>query len=198
MLQVQQWIADYGYFGVFFLLMLGVVGAPVPDETVLLLTGYLIFRGKLHPLVTFAAAFLGSASGITVSYLLGKFLGLRIIHRIGQYVGITRERVNRAHARFRKIGHWALFVGYFVPGVRHLTAMAAGVSNLEMASFMTYAYSGAFVWVSTFLSIGYFFGDRWEWLSEIVHRNLMLTCLVIAALLSGYALIRRFVRMRSA
>src|SRR5882672_3710500 len=70
MFHFQEWISAYRYLEVFVLLMLGIVGLPIPDETLLVFTGYLIFRGKLHPTGVFVAAFSGSASGISISYLL--------------------------------------------------------------------------------------------------------------------------------
>ncbi len=64
-------IIDYGYPGLFVLLMLGIVGLPVPDETLLAFAGYLVFQGKLSPVPTLLASFLGSACGISLSYFLG-------------------------------------------------------------------------------------------------------------------------------
>ena len=60
------------------------------------------------------------------------------------------------------MGHWALTFGYFIPGVRHFTAYAAGMSELEAPQFALFAYSGAVLWVGTFLSLGYFLGERWD------------------------------------
>src|SRR5437588_10087532 len=122
--QVLAWITHYGYLAIFSLLMLGIVGLPVPDETLLTFTGYLVFRGNLSLPPAFLAAFAGSACGITLSYVLGRTFGLALIHRYGKYLRITEEHVNRAHAWFRHAGHWSLTFGYFIPGVRHFTAYA--------------------------------------------------------------------------
>ena len=72
---VQHWIGQYGYFGIFALLVLGIVGLPVPDETLLTLVGYLLYRGKLNLAPALAAVLLGSVCGITISYLLGRTTG---------------------------------------------------------------------------------------------------------------------------
>jgi hypothetical protein len=85
----QQWISAHGYWGIFFLLMLGIFGLPIPDEPLLVLSGYLISRGKLHPAGVFLASFCGSAVGISVSYLLGRQLGLRVISHYGNLVGLS-------------------------------------------------------------------------------------------------------------
>ena len=78
-----------------------------------------------------SAAFAGSACGITLSYVLGRTFGLKLIHRYGRYLRITEDHVEKAHAWFRRAGHWSLTFGYFIPGVRHFTAYAAGMSELE-------------------------------------------------------------------
>ena len=54
---VAAWISQYGYIAIFFLLMLGIVGLPVPDEWLLVFSGYLIYDGTLDPFLTMCAAF---------------------------------------------------------------------------------------------------------------------------------------------
>ena len=182
MIHLSHWISSYGYFGIFSLLLLGIVGLPVPDETLLVFSGYLIFRGTLHPIATLIAAFLGRSCGISISYLLGRLLGRGAISHYGKYFGITLERLEKAHDWFRRIGYWTLALGYFVPGVRHLTAIAAGISELEGPIFMAFAYSGAFVWVSSFLLLGYFFGENWHVVLAMLHDQLVIVLTVLVSL----------------
>ena len=160
--QVLAWITQYGYVAIFFLLILGIVGLPVPDETLLTFSGYLIFKGQFVLPFAFLAAFAGSACGITLSYWLGRTFGMALIHRYGRYVRITEDHVRKAHAWFERVGHWGLTFGYFVPGVRHLTAYAAGMSDVRPPQFAVFAYSGGLLWVSAFLGLGYFLGERWQ------------------------------------
>lgn len=160
--QILTWISHYGYFGIFLLLVSGIVGLPVPDETLLAFTGYLVFKGHLALAPAFAAALAGSLCGITFSYTLGRIFGLPLIHRYGRYLHIREDHLAKAHAWFARVGHWSLTLGYFVAGVRHLTAYAAGMSDVAYPQFACFAYSGGVLWVSTFLGLGYFLGDRWE------------------------------------
>jgi len=186
--QIGQWISTYGYPAIFVLLVFGIVGLPVPDETLLTFTGYLIFKGRLHLLPAFFSAFTGSACGITISYILGRTFGLALIHRYGKYIHLTEERIQYAHNWFERVGRWGLTFGYFVPGVRHFTAYAAGMSCLSPPEFAAFAYSGAFLWASAFISLGYFLGERWESTSEEIHKYLLLaTGLAILAGLLYFA-----------
>ena len=189
--QILAWITEYGYAAIVGLLMLGIVGLPVPDETLLTFTGYLVFRGTFRLPLAFAAALTGSGCGITISYLLGRTFGLKLIHRYGRYVRIREEHVEKAHAWFRKAGHWSLTLGYFIPGVRHLTAYAAGMSDLEAPQFALFAYTGAVLWVSAFLALGYFLGDRWEAVEHNIHHYLVYLTLAGIMALAAFLVWRR-------
>jgi membrane protein DedA with SNARE-associated domain len=156
------WLLQYGSIALFFLLGLGIVALPVPDETLLVLTGGLIYHEKLSAFTAIPAAYIGVICGITGSFLLGRMANHVLIPKYGKWIGITPERVNVAHTWFERYGKWTLFVGYFIPGVRHFTGFVAGTADLAYHQFALFAYTGAVVWVTLFLSIGYFFGTHWH------------------------------------
>ena len=185
------WVSTYGYAAIFGLLVFGIVGLPIPDETLLVFSGYLIWRGNLSLIPTVLAAFLGSICGITLSYIIGRTLGLGFIHKWGRYIHVTEERLAHVHRWFDRIGHWALFVGYYIAGVRHFTAIVAGTSSLEYRSFAMYAYSGGLVWVCTFVGIGYYFGEHWKQVIDTVHKNLLIVSAVVIAVAIAYLAIQR-------
>jgi membrane protein DedA with SNARE-associated domain len=180
------WVSQYGYAGLFALLMLGIVGLPVPDETLLVFCGYLIWTGRLHPGMTFLAAFLGSTCGITISFVLGRRLGLPLIVRYGKYIRLTEARFAKVNAWFERIGGWLLAIGYFIPGVRHFTAVTAGMSDFKSWQFALFAYSGA-VWVAFFLCLGYLVGEEWRQVSALVERYLLVFSL--AAVIVGASIL---------
>src|ERR1035438_4573800 len=191
---VLAWIAQYGYLAIFSLLVLGIVGLPVPDETLLTFTGYLVFRGHLSPGPAFLSGFAGSACGITLSYTLGRTFGLALVHRYGRYVRITPEHVAKAHAFFRRAGHWSLTIGYFIPGVRHFTAYAAGMSDLEYPTFALFAYAGAAIWAATFIGLGYLLGDRWQAVEANIHHYLVGFAIAMLVLAAAYLAWRKWFR----
>jgi membrane protein DedA with SNARE-associated domain len=184
------WLSQHGYVGMFFLLLLGILGLPVPDETLLVFCGYLIYKGRLQAPLIFACAFAGSVCGITLSYLLGLRFSRTVIYRYGKYLRITPQHVEEVARWFRRFGLWLLSAGYFIPGVRHFTALVAGMSRLSIRRFAAFAYPGAAVWVATFLTLGYVFGERWEHTSELVHRY----SLAAVGLCAAAALVVWFVR----
>jgi membrane protein DedA with SNARE-associated domain len=186
------WIIQYGYPVLFALLMLGIVGLPVPDETLLTFAGYLVFKEELALLPTIGAALLGSICGITLSYGLGRSLGRYLIDRIGPLVKISPRDFDHVEAWYARWGKYMLLVGYFIPGIRHLVAWAAGSSRLPLPVFMTFASTGAVIWCGTFIALGYIFGEEWAHTSATIHRLLIvLAGIAFAAVIAIFILRRR-------
>jgi membrane protein DedA with SNARE-associated domain len=194
--QIEQWISQYGYFAIFGLLVFGIVGLPVPDETLLTFTGYLVFRGRLRLPLVYLSAVAGSLCGITISYILGRTFGLKLIHRYGRYLRITEDHIHKAHAWFARVGHWGLTFGYFVPGVRHLTAYAAGMSDVEPHQFALFAYSGGCLWVASFIALGYFLGERWHAVERDIHHYLLYITIAAAIAIVAWLVWRRRPRVK--
>lgn len=188
---VFHWITTYGYGMIFLLLMLGVVGLPIPDETLLLFCGYLISKSQMKPLYAWLSAIGGSWCGISLSYTIGRTVGLGVVHRFGKYLHLTQERVDVVHRWFDRAGHWALMIGYFIAGARHLTAIVAGTSQLSFRTFMTYAWTGGILWVTTFLTIGYYIGENWQKIAETLHQYILYGSIVILAAAFAYWLYAR-------
>lgn len=178
---IDQFLATYGYFAVFGLLMLGIVGPLIPDETILVLAGIAIHRGQMLPLPTLAVGTAGSLCGITVSYVLGRTGGVYALRHIPPLQRRVATHLPEAQQWFERFGKWTLFFGYFIVGVRHLTALVAGASGLRSHTFALYAYPGGCLWVASFLTIGYYVGEKWQ---QIGHRfdNIVLIVAVAIAL----------------
>jgi membrane protein DedA with SNARE-associated domain len=183
---IASWLSAFGAPALFALLALGVVGLPVPDEPLLALAGVLIGQGRLRPATAAVAAIGGAMTGITLSYALGRFAGLPLLLRYGSRLHVDTAVVTRVGTWFQRAGKWLLTGGYFIPGVRHVTAIVAGASKLPVGTFMAFAYAGAILWVSCFLTIGYVLGDEWRGLVADLHRHLLVACVVVVAVAGGY------------
>ncbi len=191
------WLTHYGYFGLFALLMFGIIGVPVPEESLLTFAGVMVYHGRLELVPTLVAAFLGSGCGITVSYAVGRGVGRVLTRRLGRAVRVTPEQMQRVEAWFERSGHWALLVGYFLPGIRHLTAVVAGATRLPYLDFAVFAYAGALVWSFTFVALGALAGRQWARVSAQVHENLLIASgIVIVSLLAALVLSRYLRRSR--
>ena len=187
---VQPALEHWGLLALFVALVLGIVGLPIPDETLMVFCGYLIRKGTLQAVPTWFTAFAGSICGITLSYVIGRTLGMSVVTRYGKYIHLTPERLEKVMKWFDRIGHWALFIGYYIAGVRHFSAIIAGTSGLSWPKFAVYSYTGGALWVTTFLSIGWFVGEKWEVMAEQVHHNLITVSIVVLSIAAVYLLYR--------
>jgi membrane protein DedA with SNARE-associated domain len=190
------WIGRYRYGAIFTLLMLGILGLPVSDESLLIFVGYLSFKGTLQLEPAVATAFLGSATGISLSYALGRFVGLPALFKFGYLFHLRADHLVRAQQWVERWGKYSLLVAYFIPGFRHLGALILGAALLPPTVFARFAYTGALIWSTSFIGIGYIGGEEWNQLSPLAHRTLVLvTLLVLLTLAIGVAwwLMRRSV-----
>jgi membrane protein DedA with SNARE-associated domain len=186
------WVQLHGYLGLFVLLFFGIFGLWIPDETILIFAGSLVFHGDLRMAPTLLAAFSGAACGITLSYFVGRGAGYPLIHRYGRYVHVTPARLERVERWFERIGRWALLVGYFIPGVRHMTAIIAGTSKLPYHIFAVFAYVGGAFWTATFIILGFYLGEQWKHVAPHIARLILLGSIVLGVALVLYLLLRRW------
>jgi membrane protein DedA with SNARE-associated domain len=185
------WISTYGVVVLGLLLMVGVFGLPVPDEALLTFAGVLVREGKLHFATTWTAAALGSMCGITLSYALGRGLGPSAVDHFGRWVRVSPDDLRRVEGWLERSGKWSLTFGYFVPGVRHLTAILAGSARLPPRMFATYAYGGAAVWSLTFITFGWAVGRHYEAALQALHRHILVVVLVVGAAMVVYFILHR-------
>jgi membrane protein DedA with SNARE-associated domain len=178
------WLAQYGYPAIFFLLIGGIVGFPVPDQLLLVISGYLVLTKVLSMTPTLIAAVLGSICGITISYLLGR--------GSGSWLAKTRfgaGRLESARGWFERFGGWTLVFGYFIPGIRNLIGFTSGMMCLKPRFFAAYAYAGAIISSVTCVGLGYFLGSQASWALASAGRLALLAITV-----SAIFLIRRTIR----
>lgn len=186
--QLLDLLTRYGAPVLFAAQMFGIFGLPIPDELLLTVAGALVRRGTLGAVPTVAAAICGCISGITLSYVLGRTVGLVALRRV---VHVPEEALDRAHRWFQRFGGWLLTFGYFIPGVRHVTAIAAGSTPLEYPRFAAYAYTGGAIWSVVFVTAGYVAGDRWREAGAIVRHHGAIVAIVLVAILAVVWLVLR-------
>ncbi|WP_290398387.1 DedA family protein [Fictibacillus terranigra] len=171
---LQNLFHHYGYLALYFLLALGVIGLPVPDEFLLTFAGYIVYSGEVSFAMTLFAAFAGSATGITINYWLGRSFGLPLLIKYGPKFHLSYHKIHTSQSYFQRFGKPLIMFGYFIPGIRHLTAYFAGMSSLPYRVFALYAYTGALIWSFLFIMIGRIVGAKWYLVTEFVHKASLL------------------------
>ncbi|MDB5052909.1 MAG: alkaline phosphatase [Bacilli bacterium] len=189
-------ITHYGYIGIFGSLALGILGLPVPDEILMTFSGYLISKGELQYFPTLLISVLGSLLGMSVSYLIGHKFGYPLLVKHGAKIHITKEKLEHAEQWFKRFGKFAVTIGYFIPGVRHLTAYFAGISKWPSRTFFLYAAPGAVIWALTFNTLGIVVGEHWREVTETIHRYLLLALFVVIAAVAAIWGIKWFGKLR--
>jgi membrane protein DedA with SNARE-associated domain len=186
--QILSLIGQYGYLVVFFGVLIETVGVPLPGETILIAAGFLIHQGTLDPGETVAFGVLGSIVGNQVGYWAGRKGGRPFVLRWGRYVGVTHEHLLRVEGVFARNGGKAMFLARFVPGLRALGALVAGIGRMHRRTFLFYNVLAGAVWATSSIFLGYLFSGSLdlleEWMGSV---TVLLVLLVVLALVSYLA-----------
>jgi membrane protein DedA with SNARE-associated domain len=187
-------ITSYGYWGIFAFLASGIFGIPVADEVILMGAGYFSAIGALQPLPSLMAVILGSFCGTSLNYVVGRTIGGKLLAYWGNSNPSRLGKIDYVMAWFQRVGSWGLPVGYFIPGIRHLLPVVAGISSLHAGIFALLAGSGCCLWCLTLLWLGYVLGEEqdrlWHYLQS---SGMIMPGLCLIALLL-YVLVRRKLR----
>ena len=147
-------IREWGYPGIFLVVILGNIGLPVPEETVLALAGYLVWAGQLRVLPVLIVGIVSAVAGDTLGYSLGRKYGRTVIDRVARH----RGRVIAAEQFICRYGVFAVAAARFVGGLRFLAGPLAGAMGLPFRSFLVGNFLGAVLFVPYAVGIGYAIG----------------------------------------
>ena len=187
-------IGTWGYAAIFLVIILGNIGLPVPEETVLTVSGYLTSQGRLHFSLVVALAIAAAVLGDNMGYWLGRWYGQRIL---GRLIAAAPERVERARAFVVRHGAFAVFSARFVAGLRFMAGPLAGSTGLEPARFFVANLLGAIIYVPIVVgagyAIGYGLGEHIERFRRTigVGEDVALVVLALAAIVAWVVLARR-------
>jgi membrane protein DedA with SNARE-associated domain len=188
---LSDFFARYGYWVVFFGVMLENIGFPVPGETVLLFAGFLAYQGKIHILPAILTAIAGATIGASLGYLLGRYGGTSLVNRLLSRFPRLRKRYDDAQKTFLKHGRWAVFAARFITGLRVFAGILAGVLRMPFSTFMLFSFAGAVSWAFAIGYVGFLFGSSWSKLVSLVGRMDRIALLIIG----GCAVVLIVVRM---
>ena len=179
-------VYQLGYFGIGLLILLENLIPPIPSEVILPLAGYLVSEGRLTFAGVVGAATVGSVLSALLLYALGAWLGearLRaLLSRHGRKVLLKSSDVQRADLWFDRHGGKAVFVGRFIPGIRSIISLPAGLVRMPLGSFILYTTLGSLLWNGVLVFAGWQLGARYEIVAGYVER---LQYVVVAAVAIG-------------
>lgn len=168
--QITQYLLDLmgqlDYVAIFVLMAAESSIIPVPSELVMIPAGYLASQGKLDPYLVMLASSLGSISGSLGSYFLALWLGRPLVLRFGKYVLISQHHLEKTEQFVERHGEISIFTGRFIPVIRHLISMPAGLVRMRLMPFMIYTLAGATLWNLVLMLLGYMIQGQQAWLEK--------------------------------
>ena len=175
---------QFGYFGVFFLIAVENIFPPIPSEVILLFGGFMTTSTNLSVLGVIIAATLGSLLGAIVLYFVGKILNKERLKRIvsGKIAKVLRLKasdIESADHWFDTKGNKTVFFCRFIPIVRSLISIPAGMSEMPMLKFLIYTIAGSTIWNTVLIVIGNKVGENWVNILNIFENYSHITLIVL-------------------
>ncbi|MBI4788256.1 MAG: hypothetical protein HY782_14590 [Chloroflexi bacterium] len=197
---LEQFLDTYGLLAVFGIMMLKELGVPVPIPADLIMLGAAAraATGRFPFAAVFLAILIPMLIGGLVQYSMAKGPGRRLIYRLGNYIGLTRERLDRAMGTVRKGGAVAVMLGLTTPGVRIAIVPASGLAALPLAAFVPGLIAGSIFFLSWHFAIGYVGGAVLALLNLPLPVILLLALAVLLLGVAGWMMIRNNARRRGA
>ncbi len=187
--------------GVGIAIFLESVFPPIPSEVVLPLAGFTVSRGEMGFVAALVWSTLGSVLGALVLYWIGAAIGARRLYNIAEKMWLVEGNdVTRSLMTFDKHGTASVFFGRFIPGVRSLISIPAGVDRMPLAKFTLWTAAGSLIWNAVLIALGFWLGDAYEKVGHVIdqYSTVVYVLLAIVLLVVLVSLIRRELRRRKA
>lgn len=181
-------VDKFGYFGILLLIAVENIFPPIPSEVILTFGGFLTTYTSLSVGGVILFSTLGSLAGALVLYGVGRIFNKERLMKLvsGKVGGILRlkaEDIESAESWFEKRGNTTVFFCRFIPIVRSLISIPAGMSRMPMSPFLLYTTAGSVIWNTVLVVIGSMVGENWERVVATVgmYSDLTLIVLVIVS-----------------
>lgn len=194
-------VNQFGYLGICLLIAIENIFPPIPSEVILTLGGYLTIDSTMTVPGVIVASTVGSMIGATVLYSFGKFMSVEKLEsivdgKIGSTLRLKREDISKAEYWFNRFGGKAVFFGRFIPIVRSLISVPAGMAKMNFTKFFTLTLIGSFIWNTVLVCAGRVAGEAMDQVNAAFGTFSNVVGLILAAIVAIALLIfikRRFI-----
>lgn len=172
-----------GYPSVAILMMLESMIAPVPSEAVMPFAGWLIAQGRFSWTGVAVSSTIGSIVGSWISYAMGYYGGKPFVTRFGRFFLLNMHDLEVTERFFNKYGSITIFIGRFIPVIRHLISIPAGAGRMNLVHFSVYTTVGACIWNMFLTWCGFLMKENWTKISKYTHTiDIVMVALILAAI----------------
>lgn len=162
-----------GPWAIAALMFLENVFPPIPSELIMPLAGFNAARGVASLWVTILAGTAGSLAGAWFWFLIGRWIGpakLRLfVRKHGRWLTLSPKDLRRAQGWFDRHGRKAVFFGRFIPTVRTLISVPAGLARMPATPFLIYSAIGSLIWTSALTLAGYLLESGYEQVEHLLN-----------------------------
>ncbi|MGH7660933.1 MAG: DedA family protein [Vulcanimicrobiaceae bacterium] len=182
-------VHDYGYAGLFVVMILGNLAMPVGTEVVVPIAGAAAGAGHLSSWVLVGAvATLGEVVGGSALYALGYYAGEPVVHRFGRR---AEHELQRVQAYYERHGRKTVFLCRFIPFVRGIASLPPGISRMPKRYFLTYHTLGSAIFCFGLAFLGFSLGKNFTTMLPVVRRFSLILILVAVAAIAALLWTRR-------
>lgn len=195
---MENWIISvmeqFGYLGIFLLIMVENLFPPIPSEVILTFGGYMTTHTNLTVIGVVITSTVGSVVGAIILYGIGFLIDIsrieKIVEKYGRILRLSKKDVHKTNDWFTKYGVWTVFFCRFIPLIRSLISLPAGMAKMNFGVFLLLTTLGTVIWNAVLVNIGAAVGGSWETIvaymdvySNVVYIGLALLVIVLIVLI---------------
>lgn len=163
---------SYGYLGVFLLILIENIFPPIPSEVILLFGGFMTTYTSLNILGMTVSSTLGSVLGALILYKIGNFFNKETLKklistRLGKLLRINNSDIDSSFNYFQTKGEKTIFFCRFIPLIRSLISVPAGINKMNVTKFTIYTTLGSLIWNIVLITLGHIVGNNWRSILKI-------------------------------
>lgn len=179
-----QLMNQFGYIGIMLLIAIENIFPPIPSEVVLTFGGFMTTYSSLTIIGMIISSTIGSLIGAIVLYYIGRILNkerlMRIVSgKIGKILCLKADDIEKADHWFSTKGDKVVFFGRFVPIIRSLISIPAGMSEMPFGRFFLLTTIGSCIWNTVLIVIGSIVGESWDKIAAIINEYAFVTLIVL-------------------
>jgi len=183
-------IWEVGYVGIFIMMTIESSFIPFPSEVAMIPAGYLSALWEMNILIAFLAGTLWALLGASINYYLGMRYGAvvirKMIHTYGKYILLKESHYMKSEEYFASHGAITTLAGRFIPGVRQLISIPAGIFRMNFGLFIFLTFIGAGTWNAILLGIGYVAGKNDELVKKLLSEAFLIIIIILWAVIMIY------------